>query len=144
MTRMLQTCLILVVTAGICGCATMVPERKIPVEKPRIQEEDVTEGQPGSYGAGEEQPPPMPGVAPSPPIETPSQPIEPGSRPPRRIPFRDRRSDRADGSTGKEGTIGLAECLCMILGSSLADGPREKIDPATVAALLVHQRTSDT
>lgn len=68
----------------------MLPERKVPAESPRIQEEDVPDR--GSVhprpDAGQEQP--NLDVPASPPAEI----VPPGSRPPRRLPFKDRRLER--------------------------------------------------
>jgi len=138
-----RTLLILLVTAGIWGCAAMVPERRIPVEKPGIQEEDVTEGQSGKFG-GTEEPAQVPSeVSPGAPAETPYQPLEPGSRPPRRIPFRDRRSDRAELSVGKAGTIVLVDCHSVLLSGSIADGARNAMGTGIVQSPLGRQWTCD-
>jgi hypothetical protein len=108
----LRAWLILLVIAGIWGCASMAPERKMPVDSPRINEEDVTEEQAGqTRGGSEERGPVSPEVSPAAPDESPSQPMDPGSRPPRRLKFRDRGMDKTDRSIRKAGTIGSTECL---------------------------------
>jgi hypothetical protein len=111
----LRTWTIVCIAAGIWGCATMVPERKVPLEKSRIQEEDITEGQaapsPGPEEPANVQPAPAPGY----PSESPFQPAEPGSRPPRRLKFRDRGFEPSDGVIRNAGTIDMTDCLSKVM-----------------------------
>jgi len=104
----LRTWTMVCLVAGMWGCAAMVPERKVPLEKSRIQEEDITEGQSrGAEEPGRVQPETSPGFQP----ESPVQPIEPGARPPRRLKFRDRGFDPRDDLNRNAGTIGTRDCL---------------------------------
>jgi hypothetical protein len=82
--------LLVAVLLWVSGCSTMVPERKVPTESPRILEEDVPDG-------GAVHPKPDEGREPS-DMESPAAPpgeiTPPGSRPPRRLPFKDRGLER--------------------------------------------------
>lgn len=105
----LRTWAVVCIFAGVFGCAAIVPERRVPLEKSRIQEEDITDGQ--SHGNTEEPAHVQPEIAPGSPQESPLQPMEPGSRPPRRLKFRDRGYEPGDDLIRKAGTIETRGCL---------------------------------
>jgi hypothetical protein len=70
-------------------CSTMVPERKVHPENPRILEEDVPDGSIHPKSDEEQTPSDL-----ETPTIPPSDITPPGSRPPRRLPFKDRSLDR--------------------------------------------------
>jgi len=71
-------------------CSTMVPERKVPTDIPRILEEDVPDSGSVHPKSDEGQPPSNLETPATPPAEI----TPPGSRPPRRLPFKDRTLER--------------------------------------------------
>jgi len=82
--------LLVAVLGWVSGCSTMLPERKVPTESPKILEEDV-------QGGSSVHPKPEEGQAPSNldlPAAPPPEGSPPGSWPPRRLKFRDRGLER--------------------------------------------------
>ena len=90
LTWLVRSLLPVAVLMWVSCCSTMVPERKVPTESPRILEEDVPDRGSVHPKSDEGQPPFN--------LETPAIPpteiTPPGSRPPRRLPFKDRSLER--------------------------------------------------
>jgi hypothetical protein len=82
---LVRSTLLVTVLLWVSGCSTILPERKTPVESPKILEEDLP------------APKSEDGQAPS-HLDFPASPQQegspPGTRPPRRLKFRDRGLER--------------------------------------------------
>lgn len=89
-TWLVRSIMLATVLLWISGCSTILPERKVPAESPKILEEDVPDsGSVRPKSDDDQAPSNLEGPA-SPPAEY----VPPGSRPPRRLPFKDRRLER--------------------------------------------------